>query len=83
VLQTTEPGLILEPDDIEGCYIALIHMRDLYKRAGIEDIAEFYRTRYVSAELLDSRYFHWINRFDIRWARTMWIYHNVRPGSHC
>jgi SAM-dependent methyltransferase len=56
-------------------------LTDLYARAGINDIAEFYRTRYVSSELLDSRYFHAINRFDIRWARTMWVYHNVRRGS--
>lgn len=56
-------------------------IKDLYKRAGIEDVAEFYRTRYVSDELLDARYFSAVNRYDVRYARTMWIYDNVRRGS--
>jgi ubiquinone/menaquinone biosynthesis C-methylase UbiE len=56
-------------------------IKDLYRRAGIEDVAEFYRTRYVSDELLDARYFDAINRFDIRWTRTLWVYENVRRGS--
>ncbi|HEY0004137.1 MAG TPA: class I SAM-dependent methyltransferase [Pyrinomonadaceae bacterium] len=56
-------------------------LKNLYVRAGIEDIAEFYRTRYVSEELLDARYFDALNRFDIRWARTLWVYDNVRPGA--
>lgn len=55
--------------------------RNLYERAGITDLAEFYRTRYVSGELLDARYFHALNRFDIRFSRTMWVYDNVRSGS--
>ena len=54
---------------------------DLYERAGIRDVAEFYRARYVSEALLDANYFHAINRFDIRWSRTMWVYDNVRPRS--
>jgi ubiquinone/menaquinone biosynthesis C-methylase UbiE len=57
------------------------NIKDLYKRAGIEDVAEFYRTRYVSDELLDARYFDALNRFDIRWTRTLWVYENVRRGS--
>src|SRR5437764_5137131 len=54
---------------------------DLYRRAGIEDLAEFYRTKFVSEEVLDARYFRALDRFDIRFARTMWVYDNVRAGS--
>src|SRR5262245_3852209 len=54
---------------------------NLYERAGIRDLAEFYRTKFVSDEVLDSRYFKALDRFDIRFARTMWVYDNVRPGS--
>ena len=54
---------------------------DLYRRAGVEDLAEFYRTKFVSDEVLDARYFRALDRFDIRFARTMWVYDNVRPGS--
>jgi ubiquinone/menaquinone biosynthesis C-methylase UbiE len=31
--------------------------------------------------VLDARYFKPLDRFDIRFARTMWVYDNVRPGS--
>src|SRR3954464_12649643 len=54
---------------------------DLYKRAGVEDLSEFYRTKFVSDEVLDARYFRALDRFDIRFARTMWVYDNVRAGS--
>src|ERR1051325_7881568 len=54
---------------------------NLYQRAGIEDVAEFYRTKFVSDEVLDARYFKALDRFDIRFARTMWIYDNVRAGA--
>lgn len=54
---------------------------DLYARAGVTDPAEFYRTKFVSEEVLDERYFKPIDRFDMRFARTMWVYDNVRPGS--
>ena len=54
---------------------------DLYKRAGVEDLAEFYRTKFVSDEVLDARYFRALDRFDMRFARTMWVYDNVRAGS--
>ncbi len=53
----------------------------LYDFAGIHDLAEFYRLRYASGEMLDSDYFDAVNRFDIRWSRTMWIFDNVRRGS--
>ncbi len=53
----------------------------LYTHAGIHDLAEFYAARYASDELLHAKYFSPINRFDIRWARTMWVYDNVRRGS--
>ena len=55
--------------------------QNLYDRAGITDVAEFYRTKFVSDEVLDARYFQASDRFDIRFARTMWVYDNVRPGS--
>ena len=54
---------------------------DLYARAGIADVAEFYRTKFVSDEVLDARYFKPLDRFDMRFARTMWVYDNVRAGS--
>jgi ubiquinone/menaquinone biosynthesis C-methylase UbiE len=54
---------------------------NLYDRAGIDDVAEFYRTKFVSDEVLDARYFRALDRFDIRFARTMWVYDNVRAGS--
>lgn len=54
---------------------------DLYKRAGVEDLSEFYRTKFVSDEVLDARYFSALDRFDMRFARTMWVYDNVRAGS--
>ncbi|HJQ32343.1 MAG TPA: methyltransferase domain-containing protein [Pyrinomonadaceae bacterium] len=54
---------------------------DLYKRAGVEDLAEFYRTKFVSDEVLDARYFRALDRFDMRFARTLWVYDNVRAGS--
>ena len=54
---------------------------NLYRRAGIDDLGEFYRTKFVSDEVLDERYFNPVDRFDMRFARTMWVYDNVRPGS--
>src|SRR6188474_3335907 len=54
---------------------------NLYQRAGITDVAEFYRTKFVSDEVLDPRYFKALDRFDIRFARTLWVYDNVRAGS--
>lgn len=54
---------------------------NLYRRAGIDDLGEFYRTKFVSDEVLDERYFKPLDRFDIRFARTMWVYDNVRSGA--
>ena len=54
---------------------------NLYARAGIEDVAEFYRDKFVSNAVLDHRYFKPLDRFDLRFARTMWVYDNVREGS--
>jgi len=54
---------------------------NLYDRAGIHDLGEFYRTKFVSDEVLDERYFKPLDRFDIRFARTMWVYDNVRAGA--
>src|SRR5258707_11028021 len=56
-------------------------IKDLYTRAGITNLAEFYRTKFVSDEVLDARYFKALDRFDIRFARTMWVYDNLRAGS--
>src|SRR5256885_16095308 len=54
---------------------------NLYERAGISDLGDFYRTKFVSDEVLDARYFKALDRLDIRFARTMWIFDNVRSGS--
>lgn len=54
---------------------------DLYARAGIDDVAEFYRDKFVSNAVLDHRYFKPLDRFDLRFARTMWIYDNVRRNA--
>lgn len=53
----------------------------LYARAGIDDVAEFYREKFVSNAVLDHRYFKALDRFDLRFARTMWVYDNVRENS--
>src|SRR5438105_8189590 len=55
--------------------------QNLYDRAGIRDVAEFYRDKFVSDEVLDARYFKALDRFDLRFARTMWVFANVRAGS--
>src|SRR3954465_10222921 len=52
-----------------------------YAAAGIEDVSEFYATKFVSSEILDPRYFRPIDRFDMHLARTLWVYDNVREGS--
>lgn len=54
---------------------------DLFKRAGVEDLAEFYRERFLTGGVFDARYFDAIHRFDIKFARTMWVYDNVRRDS--
>jgi ubiquinone/menaquinone biosynthesis C-methylase UbiE len=54
---------------------------DLYARAGIDDVAAFYRTKFVSDAVLDHRYFKALDRFNLRFARTMWVYDNVRRGA--
>ena len=58
-----------------------IKSSDLFKLAGIEDIAQFYRDRFFTGGVFDARYFDPISRFDIKYARTMWVYDNVRHGS--
>jgi cyclopropane fatty-acyl-phospholipid synthase-like methyltransferase len=54
---------------------------NLYARAGIDNLAEFYRDKFVSDAVLDHRYFKPLDRFDLRFARTMWVYDNVRRNS--
>jgi len=54
---------------------------DLYDIAGIEDVAGFYRDRFFTGGVLEAAFFDSINRFDIQYARTMWVYDNVRRGS--
>jgi SAM-dependent methyltransferase len=55
--------------------------RNLYARAGVDDVAEFYRDKFVSNAVLDHRYFKALDRFDLRFARTMWVYDNVREKA--
>ncbi|HEU4711816.1 MAG TPA: class I SAM-dependent methyltransferase [Pyrinomonadaceae bacterium] len=54
---------------------------DLFKSAGVEDLARFYRERFFTGGVFDARYFDAVHRFDIKFARTMWVYDNVRRGS--
>jgi ubiquinone/menaquinone biosynthesis C-methylase UbiE len=54
---------------------------DLLRLAGIEDAAAFYRDRFYTGGVLEASYFDAIDRFDMKFARTMWIYDNVRRGS--
>lgn len=54
---------------------------ELYRSAGIYDVARFYDERFVTGGVFDAKYFDSINRFDINFARTMWVYDNVRPSS--
>jgi SAM-dependent methyltransferase len=49
--------------------------------AGIGDVAEFYRQRFSTGGVHDARYFDSLSRFDIKYARTMWVYNNVRRDS--
>ena len=58
-----------------------IRNADLLKAAGTSDIAKFYRDRFFTGGVLDARYFDAINRFNITFARTMWVYDNVRRHS--
>jgi SAM-dependent methyltransferase len=54
---------------------------DLYARAGIDDVEEFYRDKFVSNAVLDHQFFKPLDRFDLRFARTMWVYDNVRRNA--
>lgn len=54
---------------------------DLLKAAGADDIANFYRDLFFTGGVLDARYFDPLSRFDIGFARTMWVYDNVRHNS--
>ncbi|HEX3248247.1 MAG TPA: class I SAM-dependent methyltransferase [Pyrinomonadaceae bacterium] len=54
---------------------------DLLKLAGIKDVAGFYRDRFLTGGVFEASYFDALDRFDIKYARTMWIYDNVRRGS--
>jgi ubiquinone/menaquinone biosynthesis C-methylase UbiE len=54
---------------------------DLLRLAGIEDVAGFYRDRFYTGGVLEASYFDSLDRFDMKFARTMWIYDNVRRGS--
>lgn len=54
---------------------------DWLKLAGIQDVAGFYRDRFFTGGILEASYFDSIYRFDINFARTMWVYDNVRRGS--
>jgi ubiquinone/menaquinone biosynthesis C-methylase UbiE len=54
---------------------------DLLRLAGIDDVAGFYRDRFYTGGVLEAGYFDALFRFDINFARTMWVYDNVRRGS--
>jgi SAM-dependent methyltransferase len=54
---------------------------DLLRLAGIDDVAAFYRDRFYTGGVLEAGYFDALDRFDMKFARTMWIYDNVRRGS--
>ena len=54
---------------------------DLLRLAGIADAAGFYRDRFYTGGVLAAAYFDAIDRFDMKFARTMWIYDNVRHDS--
>jgi SAM-dependent methyltransferase len=58
-----------------------IKEKDLLMAAGVANIASFYGERFASGGVLDAQYFDPLTRFDINFARTMWIYDNVRRGS--
>ena len=49
--------------------------------AGIMNSPKSYPAPFTSDEVLDARYFKALDRFDIRFARALWIYDNVRSGS--
>ena len=54
---------------------------DLLTLAGIKDVAAFYRDRFLTRGVFAASYFDALDRFDIKYARTMWVYDNVRRGS--
>lgn len=54
---------------------------DWLSLSGINDLAEFYRQRFFTGGVFDARYFDAIYRFDINFARTMWVYDNVKRGA--
>jgi SAM-dependent methyltransferase len=54
---------------------------NLLKRAGVKDVASFYRERFFTGGVLHAAYFDALSRFDINLARTMWVYDNVPAGA--
>jgi ubiquinone/menaquinone biosynthesis C-methylase UbiE len=54
---------------------------DLFRIAAIKDVAGFYRDRFLTGGVFEASYFDALDRFDIKFARTMWVYDNVRRGS--
>src|SRR5215212_2231630 len=59
----------------------IIRNADLLKAADTDDLAKFYRDRFYTGGVLEAGYFDAINRFNIGFARTMWVYDNVRRGA--
>lgn len=59
----------------------MTNKKNFYERAGITNQAEFYAALYASGELLHPDHFHALERFHIRWARTMWIFDNIAEHS--
>lgn len=71
----------LNTSDLRTTLVSSSKESDLYDIAGIEDVAGFYRDRFFTGGVLEAAFFDSINRFDIQFARTMWIFDNVRRGS--
>jgi len=44
---------------------------ELLRLAGIKDVAGFYRDRFLTGGVFEASYFDSLDRFDIKFARTM------------
>ncbi len=54
-----------------------------YERAGIFDVADFYKNRFVEPESYVQGFLqeNTLNRLSISTGKLMWMSHNIRPGS--
>jgi ubiquinone/menaquinone biosynthesis C-methylase UbiE len=51
----------------------------MYKKAGIHDVKRFYAERFVELPPSVKKYPLWY--FNIRFAKPLWVFYNVRPNS--